>query len=137
MSTFSKYTVLALKYTHPAGPFHTVLAYTGKSGLTPVTEEDFRADYDAASRLEEYQRRRFCGFTTLELHEIEAFAPTYGSRLGVVRELQTHLEFEAGMPDDFELHYIFNRGSWRSDRPTAVPRFLLTGGKSGYWEVRT
>lgn len=129
-------TKLAEKYTHPTGSLHDVIGFTGKSGLTPVTKEQLELDKDGATRLEKYQRRRFRAFTTRELHNMGAFAPTYKSREDSDGIEFFGVDYYAGF-DRFllPLHPLFYRTRWGSGRPRAVPRFLLPGGKSGLWEV--
>lgn len=129
-------TELAEKYTHPTGPLHDAIGFTGKSGLTPVTKEQLEFDENGATRLEKYQRRRFRAFTTRELHDMGVFAPTYESREDTDGMRYVGVDYYAGFDHVlFPLHPLFYQTKWGRGRPKAVPRFSLPGGKSGLWEV--
>jgi len=54
-------TALAQKYTHPTGPEHTIIANTGKSGLTPIANDDGAITNLQRNQRRAYQRRRFYG----------------------------------------------------------------------------
>ena len=78
---------LAERYTHPTGRSHTVLIHTSKSGLTPITPYGSHSPFPAPEKrkyksdLEAYQIWRSYGFRTQRRVEMEAFAPTYSTRL--------------------------------------------------------
>ncbi|KAH7321533.1 hypothetical protein BKA65DRAFT_540736 [Rhexocercosporidium sp. MPI-PUGE-AT-0058] len=88
---FANYSALAKKYSHPRGMFgagnkqlldHTMLKYTGKSGLSPIfslgTAQLTQAEWNRiakAQRLKVRQRQRLRGFTTEELFRLGNVAP--------------------------------------------------------------
>ncbi|KAL2063121.1 hypothetical protein VTL71DRAFT_6193 [Oculimacula yallundae] len=84
---FANYTDFAKKYGHPRGISklridHTILKYTGKSGLSPLSPGKYRQSdattkeeerrRQGAKRLREYQRKVLLGFTSEELHKMDA-----------------------------------------------------------------
>ena len=66
------HTQLAVRYTHPKGSRHKVLAFTGKSGLTPLPRISDETDLRLHVALTSYQEGRFQNFTTRELDDMEA-----------------------------------------------------------------
>jgi hypothetical protein len=136
-------TELAERYTHPTGPNHSTIAYTGKSGLTPITPYPTnlpfrdREEREYNIQLEAYQLWRFCGFRTQQLDEMEALAPTYRSRFTTAEKLKQGrgVNFK-GLGSSVPIHPLYTRDKWETRFRASRPRFLLPGGKSGYWEVR-
>lgn len=130
-------TVLAQKYSHPRGPDHSIVAYTGKSGLTPVEPPNPRGPFPPSKQkeylreLEEYQQWRTQGFTTYELEKLEAFAPVYQNWV---------LD---GMPDDgldldqwdVPIHPLYQRENWDCLPSGDVGRMPIGNGHTGVWTV--
>jgi len=123
---------LAQRYSHPTGPVSAVLAYTGKSGLTPIPspslDPPFRTEEEQKyiNKLELYQRSRFNGFTIKQIHDLDAFAPLFKTRKDV-----DFLSLEANFP----IHPLFERDRWSTARSKTHPRVRLPSGGLGYWEV--
>jgi hypothetical protein len=131
-------------YTHPTGKNHSVLAFSGKSGLTPVDPQPVQPPFPSARKrkrqkeLEKYQVWRFFGFRTQRLAEMGAFAPTYTSQLTQGQQIfQGQGEAFVGLGTHVPIHPIYSRDySVGGGQFLCRPRFLLPGGKSGYWGVR-
>jgi hypothetical protein len=124
---------LAQKYTHPTWQDYAVLAGTGKSGYTPIRPIDPGENPREFARIREedqrqLQRHRFLGFTTQELVDMEAFAPTF----------QPSFDVEALNPTEsfrsFPIHSMLLREKWTHPTNHASPPFLLPGG-TGIWKV--
>jgi hypothetical protein len=132
-------TDLGKRYTHPTGPLHDAIGHTGKSGMTPVTETQLELETDRANGIEAYQRKRFRSLTMREVHGIGAFAPLHESRPSQDGMRPIGVDYSAGFDYfayAYPFHKVFHRRNWSIDKPVALPRWLLPGGKSGYWEVR-
>lgn len=118
-------TELAQRYGHPVGMLNKPLAFTGKSGLTPLPPLTPTADSGRRIALEGYQRVRFLDFTAEELVDLKAWAPLHESQGYKVTELT----------DDLPVHPIFARRNWLTHNSKSLGRHPLPGGKDGFWHV--
>lgn len=125
-------TALARIYGHPVGDFNKILAYTGKSGLTPIEPPPRGPPYRTIAEelylqtLEKYQRIRSRGFATAEFHDQGAFAPWFNS---------SNVDL-ATLERDFPIHPIYQQERWSKQAATRTrPRFRLPGGGLGYWDA--
>lgn len=118
-------TTLAGKYTHPVGTYHKVIAGTGKSGMTPISSPVFpnRNQRRRYEELDAYQRRRFEAFSTKEIEDVEAFAPSFPTDT---------LPFP--IPTN-QINPLFGPSKWNVNNPDSVPLFLMHGQAGGYWQV--
>lgn len=117
------FTELALKYTHPIGRLHKVLAGTGKSGLTPIASPQVPNSPNQQrqnDRYERHQRSLFFSFSTQELVKVQAFAPSY---------------FYFGLPTNNPINPLFERRKWNSKIQNSVPFQILPGNLNGYYQV--
>jgi hypothetical protein len=135
-------TPLAKRYTHPIGRKHAVLAYTGKSGLTPITPYSEKGPVlnpdkkKRTAQLEEYQLWRFNGLRTQQLVEIEAFAPTYKSQLNIYEQAKQGLGVNfQGLGLSVPIHPLYAKVNWENTCLKTKPWYILPGGKSGHWQV--
>jgi len=130
-----KLTELAKRYGHPKGPEHKAIAFTGKSGLTPIDPLFPNTNLAFADALEKYQRLRFYNFTTQELVDLESFAPQYnGYEVGGKTVDPITLQ---NFADKVSIHPVYTRDKWGTESRKSHPRFPLPGGRSGFFEVRT
>jgi len=104
-------TVLATKHTHTTGPEHRLIAYTRKSGLTPLTPIPqgmlLAPNAEFQVRLHNYKEEQCEGFKTSALAVMEAFAPLYEG-WGVEGREQGGIEWE-GLGRSIPINPIFDR----------------------------
>ncbi|KAF4615546.1 hypothetical protein G7Y89_g15315 [Cudoniella acicularis] len=103
---------------------HKILIKTGKSGVSPIAALDPNAtlwERNWRKILEEYQRAKFCGFTTAELCLMEAMAPLDESKM--VDSLSN------------PIHLAFARGKWITEAEMSRHRgpIPLYGDYDGFW----
>lgn len=127
---------LAVKYGHPDGKIHKIIANTGKSGLTPVEHPPRHRPVSKSQQkyiktLEKYQQKHCRGFTTQELVELESFAPLYRER-DTVGHARTGL---GSFGEEMPIHPLFARPKWEYPLPAHMGKIPLPEGLPGYWEV--
>lgn len=125
----SGWTSFAKKYSRPLGKFasvdHRILGNDGKSGLTPrgipLAPRHIRGK--RAVELDVYQRKRFNGFTTLDLRNMQALAA-----------LDTN-EFLHGLENP--IHPCFGKNRWviENDMPKHKGAIPILGKEEGFWMV--
>lgn len=130
-------TVLAEKYLHPRGQDHRIVAYTGKSGLTPVEPPDPGGPFPSSNQkeylraLEDYQQWRNLGFTTYELEKLEAYAPLYHNWV-LDGMLNDGLDLDQW---DVPIHQLYQRENWDCLPSGDVGRVPIGNGHIGGWTV--
>lgn len=131
-------TELARKYTHPIGPDHKIIAYTGKSGMSPVhvplaTQPGLSQNQRKYILvLEAYQRGRFHKFTVQQLVDLEAFAPSYTSKKVDEKEDR---EIDFANLQSIPIHPLFAKSRWKTSIYKHVGKIPLGNGRPGYFEV--
>ena len=131
-------TELAVRYTHPTGRSHKIIAHTGKSGWSPVNVPlHLRASlsqkqHNYVKALESYQRAASHCFTVQDPVALEAFAPHYESWSLEGRE-------DDGIDIDrlntIPIHQLFSKSKWQKSRLNHIGRIPLGLGRSRYFEV--
>jgi hypothetical protein len=131
-------TELAVRFGHPTGRDHKIIANTGKSGLTPVyVPRHIRASLSQEQRnyikaLELYQRDKALAFTIQDLADLEAFAPYYKSWPLDGRE-DDGIDFET--LKTIPIHPLYAKSKWDRTRLNNIGKIPLGSHKSGYFEV--
>ncbi|KAH7323528.1 hypothetical protein BKA65DRAFT_567302, partial [Rhexocercosporidium sp. MPI-PUGE-AT-0058] len=133
----ANYTEFAKKYGHPRGISrnrdHTILKYTGKSGLTPLSPGVYSESLPSpreirrrrgAQRLRDYQRSILTGFTTDELNRMESLPATD------TREKKQRL---SGIP----IHPLLAQKQWlqESELPKHQGNIYTWGDMMGAWNA--
>jgi hypothetical protein len=130
---------LAIRYKHPAGKNHKIIAHTGKSGLTPVYVPLHhgsllsRHQHEYIKELEIYQRRRCMGFTVQQLVDMEAFGPYY-NEWAVEGRVEGGTDFEE-LTSSIPIHPLFARPKWERPRVNHMGKIPVGQGRPGYFEV--
>ncbi|KAE9369105.1 hypothetical protein N431DRAFT_346193 [Stipitochalara longipes BDJ] len=121
-------TTLARVYSHPTGLQHSDLKVGSflKSGLTPSYLSSFanNKEQKVYNDLMKYQRVRFRGFTTAELHALESLAPF--STIADDPTLTSAL---------CPIHPAFQKDQWKKPLARHQANFPLGNGRPGYWDV--
>ncbi|KAE8441084.1 hypothetical protein EG329_005879 [Mollisiaceae sp. DMI_Dod_QoI] len=126
------FTDLGKKYGHPQGIFqfsdHRILNKTGKSGITPTSSPPPGLVQDEKQarkgrKLETYQKRKFYGYTTAELRDLNA--------LEALDTEEKTINITNG------IHPIFHRSRWLTEAMMSkhVGPILILGEHEGLWVV--
>lgn len=117
-------TTLGQKYSHPVkivkSVSHSILASTGKSGLTPLPRKPLTL---RDKQLYNYQKRRFHGFSIEELAQLEALAA----------ESEEKVERGEGLSNP--IHPLYRRAQWetRGQMGAHVGPVPVRGDEGGFW----
>ncbi len=130
-----KLTDLAKRYGHPKGPEHKAIAFTGKSGLTPIDPM-----FPAPIWSSQMSSRNIndCAFTTLLSKSWLIWNHLLHNKMGT-RDVERRLaEFPCKkLADKLSIHPFYARDKWDIKSRKSHPRFALPWGRRGFFKVCT